>query len=78
MLPFSALWCAERARKIMERRAVSPPKIITTHNHPPIPQRCFDWSARYENYEEGPYGWGDSEAEAVRDLTENCEAPEGE
>ena len=51
------------------------PKVITSHNFPPIPQRCFDWSAHFATFEEGPYGFGASEAEAIRDLTENYDDP---
>jgi len=51
------------------------PKIITSHVFPPIPTRCFDWSAHFENFEEGPYGFGRTETEAIRDLTENYDDP---
>jgi hypothetical protein len=51
------------------------PKIVTTHVYPPIPTRSFDWSAHYDGFEMGNYGYGRTEAEAIRDLTENCEAP---
>lgn len=47
------------------------PKIITSHVFPPIPQRCFDWSAHIDGREEGPYGFGRTEQEAIRDLKEN-------
>jgi hypothetical protein len=44
-------------------------KIVTTNLYPPIPFREFDWCACYEGTEEdGPYGWGPSEAEAIEDL----------
>ena len=55
-----------------------PPKIVTHHEHPPIPTRAFDWSAHFENYEEGPYGYGPTEAEACRDLTDNYDEPNGD
>ena len=47
------------------------PRIVTTHVYPPIPVRVFDWCAHYEGEEEdGVYGWGRTEAEAVADLIE--------
>lgn len=55
-----------------------PPKIITTNVFPPIPTRAFDWSAHWESREEGPYGYGPTEAEAIRDLTENYDNPDQE
>lgn len=53
------------------------PRIVTTHVHPPIPQRSFDWMAHYEGFEEcGDRGYGRTEQEAVDDLVNNCEMPE--
>lgn len=53
---------------------MSAPKIITTHVCPPIPVRSFDWCAYLDGREEdGPKGWGATEAEAIADLRENCE-----
>ena len=50
------------------------PTITTTHNPPPIPLRCFDWSATLADYDEGdPVGYGATEAEAVEDLKEQME-----
>lgn len=55
---------------------MSAPKIITHFEYPPIPVRCFDWSAVTENYDGAPdAGWqpigrGATEAEAVADLLE--------
>jgi hypothetical protein len=44
-------------------------KIITKHEYPPIPIRSFDWCAYHEGEEEqGWYGWGATEAEAISDL----------
>lgn len=44
-------------------------KIITEFVCPPIPVRVFDWSAVRDGYEPGdPLGWGESAADAVRDL----------
>lgn len=48
---------------------MTPRKIITSYVCPPIPVRNFDWCA-YEDgrEEEGNYGWGTTEAEAIADL----------
>jgi phosphatidate phosphatase APP1 len=49
-------------------------RIITSHDFPPIPVRYLDWSACYDGFEEdGPYGHGATEAEAIADLLENTE-----
>jgi len=43
--------------------------IKTEFTHPPIPDRRFDWQAWEDGYEEeGLYGYGPTEAEAVADL----------
>jgi hypothetical protein len=57
-----------------------PPKIITHNIFPPIPTRSFDWTAYYDGFEEagGLVGYGRTKQEAIDDLVENCEAPEGE
>lgn len=48
-------------------------KIVTSHVFPPIPTRQFDWCAFYDGDEEsGNYGYGATEAEAVKDFLENC------
>lgn len=79
MVPFNSLWVAPRAHRIIERKPAMPaPKIITTNVFPPIPMRAFDWSAHFENREEGPYGFGATEAEAVSDLTDNYDNPDQE
>lgn len=53
------------------------PKIITDFIYPPIPDRRFDWLAFYDGYEEdGNYGYGTTELEAIRDLKDNYEVPE--
>ena len=50
-------------------------KIVTSHDYPPIPIRDFDWCAYREgDEEEGPRGYGRTEAEAVADLIEQVEA----
>lgn len=44
-------------------------EIITSHDYPPIPIRCFDWSAVREDYEPGDLiGTGATEQEAIDDL----------
>jgi len=44
-------------------------KIKTQHVYPPIPTRVFDWCAYWDGTEEnGRYGWGKTEAEAIADL----------
>ena len=49
-------------------------KIITHHVFPPIPTRSHDWCAWYDGTEEnGKYGWGATEAEAINDLRTNVE-----
>ena len=41
----------------------------TSHVYPPIPDRRWDWCAWYDDVgEEGPTGWGPSEAAAIDDL----------
>jgi hypothetical protein len=53
------------------------PKIITSHDYPPIPYRGVDWSAWLDGTEElGPYGRGATEAEAVLDLLQQLEEQE--
>ena len=49
-------------------------KIRTSHDYPPIPIRCVDWSAVTDDYESGhPIGRGATEAEAIADLLEQLE-----
>jgi hypothetical protein len=44
-------------------------KIITAYVNPPIPIRSADWIAyRDGTEEEGPYGYGVTELEAIEDL----------
>ena len=46
-------------------------KIITQNICPPIPSRAFDWIAYQENSDEtGPYGFGKTKKEAIKDLNE--------
>jgi hypothetical protein len=46
-------------------------RIVTTHVHPPIPVRHFDWCAHVEGEEEGFKGWGATQQAAIDDLMEN-------
>lgn len=44
-------------------------RIVTSHVYPPIPIRSHDWCAYVDGREEdGRYGWGTTEAEAIQDL----------
>jgi len=44
-------------------------KIITAYVNPPIPTRSCDWIAYQDGtVEEGPYGYGFTELEAIEDL----------
>jgi len=44
-------------------------KIVTSHVYPPIPIRQWDWCAFLDGQEEdGPYGWGRTEEEAIAEL----------
>ena len=44
--------------------------IVTTFIHPPIPVRCFDWQAYYEDEgeEAGRYGYGTTKEAAIKEL----------
>ncbi len=51
-------------------------KIITDLVYPPIPIRNHDWQACIEGKEEdGPYGYGTTEQEAIEDLTDQLALP---
>lgn len=52
-------------------------KIVTSYVRPPIPTRNCDWCAHYDD-EEGPTGWGATEAEAIADLTEGYPPDDGD
>ena len=49
-------------------------RIVTNYWMKPIPLQQFDWSAVTDNYEPGePIGYGATEAEAIKDLQEQCD-----
>jgi len=51
-------------------------KIKTVQVNPPIPTRAFDWCAYDEDApEEGPYGWGKTEREALLEITRILPVP---
>ncbi len=51
--------------------------IVTEHKFPPIPDRRFDWVAYVEGEEEdGPYGYGETEADAIEALVAQLEDEE--
>lgn len=57
----------ERSRMIAECGK----KIKTSFDYPPIPWRNFDWCAYFDGEEEeGRYGYGATENEAIDDLLE--------
>lgn len=56
---------AEMALEIARRQ---PRKITTSYWAKPIPPRQFDWCAVFDFDDEGPAGYGATEAEAIQDL----------
>ena len=49
-------------------------KIRTENICPPIPDRRHDWTAWVDGKEEdGPYGYGPTEQDAINDLKEHLE-----
>lgn len=51
-----------------------PLRIITRYDPPPIPVRTSDWCAYIAGCEEdGPYGWGATEAVAIADLQDRID-----
>lgn len=69
----AAMW--EDAEREIERQNQTMPPVVTTHIHPPIPDRRFDWVAYRKGCEEGKRGYGAAEAEAIADLaTEETQA----
>lgn len=51
-------------------------KIITSYSRVPGPAPECDWSARYQDMESGPTGYGLTESDAILDLTMNYDTPE--
>lgn len=50
-------------------KEVEPSPIVTENICPPIPIRDYDWRAFVDGQEEeGPYGYGATEAEAIKEL----------
>ena len=47
--------------------------ILTNRIFPPIPNRSNDWCAHVDGAEDGPMGWGSTEAAAIADLKEQLE-----
>ena len=46
-----------------------PCRIVTEFVHPPIPVRCYDWRATFEDYDAGDLmGYGPTKEEAIADL----------
>lgn len=53
----------------LESLTVNRRKIVTNYDPPPIPIRCCDWSATFDDYDLGdPTGHGATEAQAIEDL----------
>jgi hypothetical protein len=51
---------------------MTPRKIVTSYVCPPIPYRNNDWCAYEDGCEEdGKYGWGATEQEAIKDFFDN-------
>ena len=49
-------------------------KVIVTFEYPPIPARGMDWCAYEDGREEAQdYGWGQTPAQALRDLADVLE-----
>jgi len=54
--------------------SMTPRKIKTTYDPPPIPVRNCDWSATWEDYDLGvPIGYGATEKEALIDFAWHTE-----
>ena len=49
-------------------------KAVTSYWAKPIPMRMFDWAAYVDAQEEGPTGYGLTEAGALADLKEQLES----
>lgn len=50
--------------------------IATYFVNPPIPIRTSDWIAYIDGEEDGPKGWGKTEAEAIADLKQQLDDEE--
>lgn len=49
--------------------SIQPRRIITHYFGPPIPTRCFDYRAQYEDADEtDQFGWGPTPEDAITDL----------
>lgn len=49
-------------------------KIHRDYDPKPMPDRCCDWAAVEDNYDEGsPIGYGATEVEAIKDLFSQLE-----
>lgn len=56
-------------------------EIVTSYDYPPIPERCFDWSATLRDYDGAPdakgpcsmVGRGPTETAAVADLLQQID-----
>jgi hypothetical protein len=47
--------------------------LVTSHIHPPIPLRDYDWCAFRQGYEPGDLiGYGETEEEAINDFYEQA------
>jgi hypothetical protein len=64
--------------KQVEEDMTRPDWIKTSHICPPIPFRGHDWCAYDDRLGEdaSPYGWGETEDEAIADLLEQMEDAE--
>ena len=52
-------------------------KIVTSYIFPPIPDRNHDWCCYFDGDEEsGNYGYGRTEAAAIRDFIDNLDDEE--
>jgi hypothetical protein len=74
MLPLSSSTAVSRRASPFKGVAAAMRKIVTSYVNPPIPYRQNEWCAHYDGEEEaGSYGWGATEADAIRDFIENCQ-----
>ena len=54
------------------------PRVVTSHEYPPIPWRSFDWAAWDDELgaDCSPVGHGETEQEAIADFWEQWEERE--